>query len=97
MTRTNLLATTLIPAPLTAQQIITSPFRLIDNSSATPGTTIANAKTTPSLNPPLSLVHSGVRTRPGPAGLPRSLSRLRIGSIRAFNDGARVFPYVAVI
>ncbi len=98
MIRTILLVTTLISAPATAQQIVTSPVRLIDNSPKTLGIIIANAKTTLSLNPPLfSLVHSGARMRPGPAGLSRSLNRLRIGSILAFNDGAMVFPYVAVI
>ena len=36
-------------APATAQQIVTSPVRLIDNSPKTPGIIIANAKTTPSV------------------------------------------------
>jgi hypothetical protein len=52
MIRTILLVTTLISAPATAQQIVTSPVRLIDNSPKTLGIIIANAKTTPSLNPP---------------------------------------------
>ena len=39
----------LISAPATAQQIATSPVRLIDNSPKTPGIIIANAKTTPSV------------------------------------------------
>jgi len=54
MIRTILLVTTLISAPATAQQIVTSPVRLIDNSPKTLGIIIANAKTTPSLNPPPS-------------------------------------------
>jgi len=39
----------LISAPATAQQIVTSPVRLVDNSPKTPGIIIANAKTTPSV------------------------------------------------
>jgi hypothetical protein len=49
MIRTILLATTLIASPLAAQQIVTSPVRLIDNSPKTPGIIIANAKTSPSV------------------------------------------------
>lgn len=37
----------LIAAPVMGQQIVTSPVKLIDNSPATPGLIIANAKTTP--------------------------------------------------
>jgi hypothetical protein len=47
MTRIILLATTLIVSPIAAQQIVTSPVELVDNSPATPGTVIVNAKTTP--------------------------------------------------
>lgn len=47
MTRTILLATTLIATPIAAQQIVTSPVELVDNSPATPGIVIVNAKTTP--------------------------------------------------
>jgi len=42
-----LAALALISAPATAQQIVTSPVRLVDNSPTTPGIVIVNAKTTP--------------------------------------------------
>ena len=47
MIRYILAALALISVPATAQQIVTSPVRLIDNSPKTPGIIIANAKTTP--------------------------------------------------
>ncbi|MEG8016117.1 hypothetical protein [Sphingomonas sp. 22R3R2A-7] len=47
MTRIILLAITLIASPIAAQQIVTSPVELVDNSPATPGIVIVNAKTTP--------------------------------------------------
>ncbi|MET4594669.1 MULTISPECIES: hypothetical protein [unclassified Sphingomonas] len=49
MIRYILAALALISAAATAQQIVTSPVRLVDNSPTTPGIIIANAKTTPSL------------------------------------------------
>jgi len=49
MIRYILAALALISAPATAQQIVTSPVRLVDNSPKTPGIIIANAKTTPSV------------------------------------------------
>jgi len=49
MIRYILAAPALISAPATAQQIVTSPVRLIDNSPRMPGIIIANAKTTPSV------------------------------------------------
>jgi len=49
MIRYVIASTIVIAAPATAQQIVTSPVRLVDNSPKTPGIIIANAKTTPSV------------------------------------------------
>ena len=49
MIRIILFAVALIASPIAAQQIVTSPVRLVDNSPKTPGIIIANAKTTPSV------------------------------------------------
>jgi len=49
MIRIILFAVALIASPIAAQQIVTSPVRLVDNSPSTPGIIIANAKTTPSV------------------------------------------------